>query len=196
MPRSGEKGDDVKINGSVPDRQYVRAFALARPDGGEWVLKLSPLPLGFQRRLGERGIVSPAVPSRVARDSRGGLLKDRDGNAVTIADPHDAAYLRERERYQQHLAALTIWEALRNDADVAFDAQPPESGPWTEFAEQLCSELEEAGWSLGDVSVVCEEVFRLSNLLDEHLREAEQTFSSPAPPPETPKLRVHDPSAT
>ncbi|HUG18388.1 MAG TPA: hypothetical protein VMM56_05385 [Planctomycetaceae bacterium] len=185
----------MKIQGVTLGNEYARPFALPRPDGSEWRLRLAPLPLGFHRRLSERGIVSPAPPSQAARDSRGQLLKDAQGMAVLMFNPHEPGYLAQRERHQQHLAVLTIYEALRHDPDVEFSATPPAEGSWGEFAEQLCRELEEAGWTLGDVGVVCDEIFRLSNLLDGDLQRAEQGFSSSAPKPgETPSLRIHDPS--
>lgn len=187
----------MKIQGVTLGNEYARPFALPRPDGSEWTLRLSPLPLGFHRRLSERGIVSPAPPSQAARDSRGQLLKDERGMAVLMSNPHEPAYLALREQHQQQLAVLTIYESLRNDPDVEFSATPPADGSWKEFAESLCRELEEAGWTLGDVGTVCDEIFRLSNLLDGDLQRAERGFSSPAPKPgETPILRIHDPSNT
>jgi len=171
----------MKIQGQTPAATYTKTIALPRPDGSEWILSITPLPLGFHRRLHERGIVSPAPPRRVARDSNGQPLKDRSGLAVMMQDDHDAGYQAEVVRHQQELAALMVFEGLRHDPGIEFETQPPSEGTWQPFAAALCDEFEAAGWSLGDLTIVCEEICRLSNLLDDHLQEAEQVFSSPAP---------------
>ena len=142
----------MRIRGEQPLAATTHPFSISRPDGSEWVVQLSALPLGFQRRLRERGIAAPIPPSRVARDSAGQVMKDRQGRAVLISDQHDADYLLEKERYQQRLAATMVWEALLRDPDIEFDACPPREGNWSPFADELCNELEAAGWSLGDVS--------------------------------------------
>ncbi|MBD3673484.1 MAG: hypothetical protein HUJ26_08150 [Planctomycetaceae bacterium] len=184
----------MKILGQETTSDFTVTRSFLRPDGSEMTLKLAPLPLRFQSRLYQREIVAPVPPQRVARDSKGRPVKDREGLAVLIKDEHDGEYLAAMADYQQQLAVLMVYEGLRHDADVSFESQPPENGSWKSFAEELCREFEAAGWSLGDLTRVCEEICRLSNLLDDHLRESEQVFSSPAPEvvAETP-LRVHDP---
>jgi hypothetical protein len=170
----------VKILGQDTNPIYTMAITLPRPDGSEWILNVSPLPLGFHCRLMSRGMTTPVPPKKVTRDSQGRPIKDRSGLAVLMQDDHDPIYVAELARYQQMLAALMVYEGLKHDSTITFDAQPPESGSWELFAEELCAEFESAGWSLGDVTRVCEEICRVSNLLDDHLQDAEQNFSSPA----------------
>lgn len=171
----------MKFHGQSPTATYTKTIALSRPDGSEWILNIAPLALGFHRRLHERGIVPPAPPRRVARDSNGQPLKDRSGLAVMMQDDHDAGYQAGVVRHQQELAALMVYEGLQHDPEIEFESRPPPDGSWQPFAAALCEEFEAAGWSLGDLTIVCEEICRLSNLLDEHLGRAEQVFSSPAP---------------
>lgn len=170
----------MKILGQETLSTYTMAMTLPRPDGRELILKVSPLPLGFHCRLFSRGITAPVPPKKVARDSQGRPIKDRSGLAVLMQDDHASEYLAESARYQQRLAALMVYEGLRHDSTISFEASPPESGDWNQFAEDLCEEFESANWSLGDVTRVCEEICRISNLLDDHLQETEQGFSSPA----------------
>lgn len=171
----------VKILGQEPQSDFTVTRSFPRPDGSQLTLKLAPLPLGFQSRLLARGITAPTPPQRVARDSNGRPVKDREGLAVLVKDEHDAQYLAAMTDYQQQLAVLMVYEGVRHDADVSFESQPPDNENWKSFAEELCREFEAAGWSLGDLTKVCEEICRVSNLLDDHLREAEQVFSSAAP---------------
>lgn len=175
----------MKIHGQTSAPTYTKSIVLPRPDGSEWILKIAPLPLGFHRRLQERGIVAPSPPQRVARDSNGQPLKDRSGLAVMMQDDRDAGYLSELTRHQQELAALMVFEGLRHDSEIEFETPRPVDDNWNSFATALCEEFEAGGWSLGDLTIVCEEICRLSNLLDDHLREAEQVFSSAAPDAKT-----------
>jgi len=142
------------------------------------MLTLRPLSLGFHRRLRERGIVSPMPPTRVARDSGGKPLRDSQGLAVLVADESDADYREQRERYHQRIAVLMVAEALQADPTIQFDTSPPESdNDWPGYADELYHEFEQAGFSAGDLIYLCEEVCRLSNLLDDHLRDSHQNFS-------------------
>jgi hypothetical protein len=118
----------MKLQGQTPAATYTKTIALRRPDGSEWSLTIAPLPLGFHRRLHERGIVPPAPPRRVARDSNGQPLKDRSGLAVMMQDENAPGYLAELTRYQQELAALMVCEGLRHDPEIEFESQPPVEG--------------------------------------------------------------------
>jgi hypothetical protein len=179
----------MRINGQQVNDTYFRQIELPRADGRSLCLKISPLSLSFQSQLRRHGIVKPLPPTRVARDSGGQPIRDRQGLAVLTADEHDHDYLEQQELYHQRVAVLVLAESLRADPAVEFESQPPQlsdqqsSGDWSDYADRLYGELEEAGWSAGDLIWVCHEVSKLSNLLTEHLQETERNFSSGAPAP-------------
>lgn len=168
-------------------RPFTRVVALPRPDGAEWTFVIRPLPLGFHRRLRERGLSMPLPPVRIARDSAGRPLRDDSNVAVTTSDQHDPEYRREIETYHQRVAVLAIHEALQADPDVAFEALPPtgaETDPgttqardWAGFADELYEEFGRAGFTDGDLVLLCNEIGRLSNLLGDQLRQARSNFS-------------------
>ncbi|MBL4884413.1 MAG: hypothetical protein JKY95_07750, partial [Planctomycetaceae bacterium] len=93
----------------------------------------------------------------------------------------DARYLEAVEKYHQRVATLVLWEALKGDDRIEFETVVPEShGGWDLFADQLHVELEESGWTAGDLIWVCERVSELSNLTGENFRDAQQNFFLPA----------------
>ncbi len=144
-------------------------------------VKLVPLPLGFHQRLRNRGILPPTAPVKVARDSAGKPLRDAQGLAVTLADTSAADYVTALDQYHQIVAVLTVVEGLRGDENIAFDAVPPgeQAGaePWKNYALSVFSELEQAGFAAGDLVVLCRQICRLSNLLEDHLTTAQASFS-------------------
>lgn len=161
----------------------VIPFVLLRPDGTEWLFHLSPLPLGFQRRLRTQGIVRPLAPLVVVRDSSGKPMRDSAGLAVMRSNDQDAVFLAELELYHQRVAVLAIAEALRSDPDVRFEHTPPGSDPmqasdWAEYADALHEELAAAGFTDGDLIRLCDEICRQSNLVEDHLTQARRNFSS------------------
>lgn len=146
------------------------------------MLTMSPLPLGFSRRLRERGVWAPSPPSRIARDAGGRPVRDERGQAVTLNDDSDPEYRRELELYHQRVAVLSVVEALRADPHVTFEAERPsgEAG-WAAYADAVYAEMEQAGFTAGDLVHLCSFACRMSNLAGEHLREASQGFSGPPP---------------
>ncbi|MCA9088049.1 MAG: hypothetical protein KDA90_05365 [Planctomycetaceae bacterium] len=165
--------------------QLTSSLTLSRQDGTTLTLELQPLPLGFYRRLRERGVIPPTPPSKPARDSNGRLIRDAQGHAVTINSPHDPQYLADLERYHQRVAVLSLAEALTADPHTQFESQPPTEAAgnadisrWLTYADQLADELESAGFRAGDLIIICQEICRLSNLLGDQLNGATANFSS------------------
>jgi len=171
----------MKLNGEICRERFCRRVELPRADGSSLALTVSPLRLGFHRRLRRRGIFPPRKPTRVARDSSGKPLRDAQGLAVLMPDAENADYLAELDQYNQRVAAMVIVEGLRDDETIEFEtAKPTEAGDWPAFADAINTELESAGWSIGDVATLCDHIFRVSNLLDEHVRETTENFTPPA----------------
>lgn len=162
----------------------TRCVELARPDGSSIALTLRPLPLGFHRRLRGAGIAPPQPPVRIARDSGGQPLRDPQGQAVTLRDESDPAYLAALELYHQRVAVLAVAEALGADGTVEFESRPPASDAeplaWTTYADALFTELDRAGFTAGDLVHLCTSISRMSRLVDDGLREARGNFSSEA----------------
>ncbi|MFO1022588.1 MAG: hypothetical protein U0903_18110 [Planctomycetales bacterium] len=167
----------MKMPGVVPEGGYRRGVELTRPNGDVFHFTIKPLGLGFSRMLRGHGIMPPARPTRVARDSAGKPVRDAQGLAVLVADPSDSGYQVAVELYHQRMAALMIAEAIEGDPSVAFEVKRPEGeASWETYADELVKELEKSGWSAGDVAKLCHEIAQLSRLLPEHLAEQERSF--------------------
>ncbi|QDT33637.1 hypothetical protein Mal48_28910 [Thalassoglobus polymorphus] len=173
----------MKLLGQDLELKFLQPFSLKRPDGRDWTFQLSPLPLGFQKKLRDKGITPPTPPVKISRDSTGKPIRDHAGQVVTFTDLNSAEFLSDSELYHQRVAVLAVVEALRNDSSVCFETVPPEVDgtnglSWGDFADAVFQELEQAGFTPGDLLAFCDEICRISNMLDGHLREAQANFSS------------------
>lgn len=169
----------MRIRGCELSSEFTQSVSLSRPDGSTLALTLRPLPLGFQRRLRERGIVPPQPPVRVARESNGQPVRDASGCAMTLRDESDAGFAAAVELYHQRVAVLAIAESLKSDSRVEFEVQEPagDGGAWTAYADALFVELEQAGFTSGDLLHLCSAICRMSRLLDDDLRRSRGNFS-------------------
>ena len=93
-----------------------------------------------------------------------------------LEDEHDETFLEEWEQYHQRLAVLIVAKGLEVDPAVDFETPIPTGNNWAEYADQLFTELEEAGFAAGDLIYLCEEVCRMSNLAGEHLAQTTTDF--------------------
>ncbi|MDB4439813.1 hypothetical protein N9153_02695 [Planctomicrobium sp.] len=173
----------MKLSGQNIETVTVQPFSLRRPHGDDLNFQISPLPLSFQSSLRKHGIVTPIAPLKITRDSTGKPLRDSNCLAITHADQSDSSYLEGLELYHQRVAVLAIVEALRNDPSISFEAAiPPEQNTsgdsWMVFADTIFEEFEKAGFTSGDLISFCDEICKLSNMLDHHLQEAQRNFSS------------------
>ena len=168
----------MRIKGQECFKDYSQEILLPRPGGEAISLKISPLPLGFHRRLRKQGIVSPQPPRRVARDSNQQPIRDERGQAVFMEHERDEAYVEALEMYHQRIAVLMIAEALSSDGNVEFATEIPVEGNLVSCADALYVELEESGFQAGDLILLCNEIGKLSNLFDEHLGDSQQHFLS------------------
>ena len=143
-------------------------------------VSLRPLPLGFHRRLKERGVVPPVPKRTAARDSAGRVLRDADGRPVLTEDAADAGHLAAVDRYQERLAALMLAESL--GGGVSFETPPPgEAGDWNAYADRLLEELSEAGVTPGDLATLCRGVCEASRLIEPAVKAAgERLFPAAA----------------
>lgn len=172
----------MKLIGQEIETAYTRPFILRRANGNNLTFQLSPLPLSFQSSLRKRGIVPPPPPIKVTRDSTGKPIRDVNGQAITHLDQNDPEYLNNVELYHQRVAVLAVYESLRDDTSIKFETSPPPAQGWGEnrysvFADAIFDEFESSGFTSGDLIAFCNEICKLSNLLDDHLRESQQNFS-------------------
>ena len=167
----------MKFCGKQVVGEFCRGVSLSRPDGTVWEMEIRPLPLSLQRAWRERGILQPTAPTKVSRDSQGRVLRDGDGLAVLQRDESAAEYLLEMEKYHQRVAVLVVWECLRGDVRYEFETPVPSSREsWVSFADAFHEELEQAGWSSGDVIWFCDRVAELSHLAGDHVQESRAGF--------------------
>ncbi len=171
----------MRLGGKKIQDRYLRLVRLPRPDGSFWEFAVSPLRLGFHQTLQQRGIVAPSAPTKVARDSSGKPLRDADGLAVIQRDENDSQYLEAVEDYHRRVAMIVLWEGLKSDERIEFETSvPKEQVGWDLFADQLHAELEQSGWTAGDLIWICERIAEMSNMTGEHFRESQQNFFSAA----------------
>ncbi|WP_437194547.1 hypothetical protein [Planctomicrobium sp. SH527] len=139
------------------------------------------MPLSFHQRLRDRGIVAPFPPVKVSRDSNGKPMRDGQGQVLTISDTRNSEYLKEVDRYHRVVAVLSVVEALQADPDVSFETSIPVDPAgieeWWQYADGVFLEMEQAGFAAGDLILLCREICRLSNLVDDHLMVAQSSFS-------------------
>ncbi len=173
----------MQFRGQTPLATPTQTVTLPRADGSDWTFTLQPLPLGFHRRLRDRGLCPPTAPQKIARDSHGRPLRDDTGLAVTLADQSDPQYLADLELYHQRVAVLAVVEAFAADPHVHFETPAPSNSErgdaWPGYADAIHRELEAAGFTAGDLIFLCHAISRLSNLLGDHLQQARTNFSSP-----------------
>jgi hypothetical protein len=169
----------MKYDGVTLKQNWSREVILPRPDGTAWTFRLIPLSLGFPQLLRERGIITPAAPLKLSRHDGGRLQRDAQGKVCAERDEQHAGYLLEMERYHHRVALMAIWEALREDTHWEFEAPAPAGlEGWIDFLNQLSNELDSAGFSLGDIIWLCDQINQLSRLSGTHLQEAQQRFFS------------------
>ncbi len=173
----------MKLLGQNLELNFLQSFLLKRANGSELTFQLSPLPLGFQKGLRDKGVTPPTPPVKISRDSTGKPMRDHTGQVITHADTNSAEFLSDSELYHQRVAVLAVVESLRNDSNVSFKTASPsrnesDSTSWPEFADAVFQELEQAGFTPGDLIAFCDEICRISNMLDDHLRGAQANFSS------------------
>jgi len=170
----------MKLNGQPLHNASFSFFQLRRGCQDPLVLRLQPLSLGFHQRLKMRGILAPQPPVRIARDANGKPLRDASGQVLTQSDRQDKTWLRALDHYHQQVAVMSVVESLQGEAQIRFETVPPvmdSDDGWLEYADSVFHELETAGFVAGDLILLCREICRLSNLLDDHLTNARQNFS-------------------
>ncbi|MCA8989398.1 MAG: hypothetical protein KDA78_17240 [Planctomycetaceae bacterium] len=173
----GESEGLMRFLGERVGGEVRRVVRMPREDGEDWEMEIRPLRLSFHRVLRERGIVAPSAPTRVSRDAQGHVLRDGDGLVVLQRDESDRGYLSGMELYHQRVAAMIVWESLQGDSRYEFETKKPGEGEnWERFADELLIELEQSGWSVGDVLWFCEQVGELSRMTGEHVREGRARF--------------------
>lgn len=138
-------------------------------------VRVRPLSLGFARRFKERGVVPPTPPKTVSRDSAGRVLRDGNGDVVTVADEGDAAYQAAVERYHERLAVLMVAESAGEDLGLETPRPTGDSG-WLEYADAVSDEFGAAGLTTGDLIRLCQAACEASRLGSDDLDRSADAF--------------------
>jgi hypothetical protein len=171
------------FNGVPLSAEFHAVCLLRRGDSEPLAVRLNPLPLGFHQRLRRIGIIPPQAPLKIARDSNGKPVRDARGQVVTVQDGHHPDYLNALDEYHRCVGVLAIAESLKGNADLRLESVPPAGemkDEWISFVSAVLAEMEQAGFTAGDLPLLCREICRLSNLLDDQLGAAQANFSSAA----------------
>lgn len=166
----------MKIDGRVVEGRNVRSVEIRRPEGALH-LTVQALTLGFESLLASRGVRRPVVPRRVARDSRGLVVRDESGQAVLIPDDRDENYQHQLEEFARRTVCLEVIEGLAADPSVQFEAGPPaEDGDWAGYADAVYQELADAGFSDGDLLALVRGIHAASNLISDQIADEQNRF--------------------
>lgn len=169
----------MKYLGQSISEQWSKEVEVLRPDGSHWRLKLQPLSLGFPQWLHERGVLPPAIPTKVSRKDGGKIKRDAGGRVQFEQDISQADFQLELSKYQMRVALLAIWQGLQAEATLQFESAVPSGlSGWLAFADQIGNELEEAGFTLQDILFLCEHIHQFQDHVSEHLQESRQRFFS------------------
>lgn len=142
-------------------------------------VRVRPLSLGFARRFKERGVVPPTPPRTVSRDSGGRVLRDGNGEPVTVVDTADAAYQAAVERYHERLAVLMVAESVGEELGLEAVVPTGHAG-WDGYADAVADELAAAGFTSGDLVRLCQAVCEASRLGSSDLQRAADDFFTDA----------------
>lgn len=181
MTTNKHRIETMKFNGLPLQSTTLSTFQLRRACGDPLPMRLRPLSLGFHQRLRSRGIQPPQAPIRIARDSVGKPLRDAHGLVLTLEDERQPEHVAELERYHQRVAVLAVAEAIAEDPHLCFDSSPPAdnaASSWQGYADALFAEMEGAGFTAGDLVLLCREICRMSNLIEDDLAAAQANFSA------------------
>jgi hypothetical protein len=169
------------FNGVPLSAEFHATCLLRRGNAEPLAVTLKPLSLGFHQRLRRVGIVPPQPPTKIARDSNGKPMRDGRGNVLTVQDAQHPDYLAGLEDYHRCVGVLAIAESLRGNTELRLESIPPtgeKREEWIAFVQSVLAEMEQAGFTAGDLPLLCREICRLSNLLDDQLAATQANFSS------------------
>jgi len=165
----------------------AKPFTVSMANGEEVVLIVSPLPPGFIEEE-EEEVPQPRMPYRVARQPKTGrILRDGDGNSVTVPDENDPKYQRKVLRCAQARAARVVATALRDSPGIEFDTQRGDYPRMENYFYELGAEMISAGLAQAQQSEIIRTVLDISGM---NLRDAQEVAEATFPDGEEPRPAV------
>lgn len=134
---------------------------------------ISPLPFGWNRRMGLLGMLDyPSPPLKSVRLANGQIVKDKDGKLEIREDFSDPTYLAECNQVARLLTAVKLATVLRNDTNVSWEAVEPtnnEKTAWKAYGAALADEIEASSleeWEVADMISAAESIQSSTDLTE------------------------------
>lgn len=137
-------------------------------------LSVDPLPIGFYDRM-SRLFVLPEPPiSGFARNKKGKLERDENGQPIKLRDEENEEYLEKKAKVQQRQNTYILYSLLSSDPDIEFNTEILPSDPDIgEKLEVVYQELADAGMSEGQQFQILTALNKASGL-DEYIQDAKK----------------------
>lgn len=139
--------------------------------GGDSVtLTLTAVPLGWRDRIQKiKTFEIPEAPREPLKNSSGKIVKGEDGLALVVRNDGDPAYVAKLAKIGLRLKTLKVYELLRNDPQVKFDAKEPEGdedAEWSMFCDEIIEELKAFGITEEELNIIEAVGDKLSTRID------------------------------
>jgi hypothetical protein len=157
----------MKIAGQKIDLNARTTVRIPRP-GAVLEIEVHTFPYGFDL---EEDLPVPQPPKSPRRDKEDRPIRDADGRLTLFDDFNDAGYVRERKAWARRINAAVFYYATAASGRVQFESlagQKPPAGDRPAMAvyfDKAASELEASGFTPGDVTLVANAAYGLSNMV-------------------------------
>ena len=162
----------MKLRGQIIKLENTRTVEIR--EGVE--LTIMALPLGFEGSATDV-YPAPSTPQKYAEGPGGKVLRDpATKKPILVDDKDDPAYKKTSELAQRRQMMFILWEALKK-SELEWDFVKNHSDPENpEFVDAMFQELKTAGFTMGDLAILMEEILKVSNLKDQEVSAAREGF--------------------
>lgn len=165
----------MKIAGKVPG-QKTDSFKLER---GEDVfsIRFRAMSIGLYEQIDHDLGGSPRPPEGgFIREGRGFLRDPETNAAIREVNDRDPDYVKASATHNWLLNAAMVFHCLDDDT-VVFDVEDPGvNARDVKFYQAILDELNEAGFSAGDIGNMVQFITRLSEITPERVKEVKDSF--------------------
>ena len=180
----------MKIQGKSYEAT-AKPFTVTMVDGSEVVLVLSPLPPGFAEGE-EEEIPQPKLPYRIPRQPKTGrILRDENGNPITVPDEQDAAYQRKILRCGMGRAARTVYATLREEPSIEWETTSEAYPKAEEFYHELSNEMTASGLGAAQQTEIIRVAMEMTGL---NIKDAQEVAEARFPDGEEPRPQAGEES--
>jgi len=181
----------MKIQGYDGVATKREIVALEREDGGIQVT-ITALPPSYMdllaREMPEPIAPLKKIPARDPETQR--FLKDPvTGGKIFPPDLDNPNYQREIATYGALSSIAMAYHGLRHDPNIAFDTSYEPNSPsfnGHDFYAAIRDEMENFGFTMGDIYVIVSKVAILSGIKQAEIEKAKEDFTNLNPQEETP----------